>query len=178
MRVIGGSARGAKLESPRGRGVRPTLDRVREALFNILGDSVVEANVLDLYAGTGAIGIEALSRGAKRVFFVDESRDQLALVERNLVRTHLRDRAELRRCDLPNRLPRFGIGFDIVYADPPRAFDDYQTLIDAVCAAEVLGEQGVLVLEIGRDCVKNRELTGLRLDQVRRYGDTDLAFFS
>jgi len=178
MRVIGGSARGTKLEPPRGNAVRPTLDRVREALFNVLGEAIVGATVLDLFAGTGAIGIEALSRGADKVYFVDQSVDQLALVERNLVRTHLRKRAELRRCDLPNRLPRFGIGFDIVYADPPRSFQDYQTLIDAISGTGALADDGVFVLEIGRDCLANHALTGLTLDRIRSYGDTDLAFFS
>jgi 16S rRNA (guanine966-N2)-methyltransferase len=121
MRVIAGSARGTRL----GRvpaGVRPVSDRVREGLFSSLGDRLEGARVLDLYAGTGALGIEALSRGAEEVVFVDRSPDAVTAVRDNLARTGFGNRAAVRRSDVGRFLEREVAGpegFDLVFLDPP-----------------------------------------------------------
>jgi 16S rRNA (guanine966-N2)-methyltransferase len=121
MRVIAGSARGTRLvRAP--AGVRPVSDRVREGLFSSLGDRVEGARVLDLYAGTGAVGIEALSRGAREAVFVDRSPPALAAVRDNLARTRLEERAAVLRSDVRKFLEREAAGtqgFDIVFVDPP-----------------------------------------------------------
>ncbi len=122
MRIVGGSARGRKIMAPRGRATRPTLDHIREALFNILGARVEGAHVLDLFAGTGAMGIEALSRGAEHCVFVESSPAALKLITSNLKDLDLADRATISSGDVfrqATRLRRRGEIFDIAIAAPP-----------------------------------------------------------
>ena len=122
MRIVGGSARGRRLLAPRDSAIRPTLDHIREALFNILGARVEDARVLDLFAGTGAVGIEALSRGAAHCVFVESSPAALRLIAGNLEGTGFAGRATVFRGDVfryATRLRRAGGAFDIVLAAPP-----------------------------------------------------------
>lgn len=163
VRVIAGSARGRRLESPRGTSVRPTSDRVREALFNALGslDLVQGARVLDLFAGSGALGIEALSRGATHATFVDHDWDALRVVRTNLELTGLADRATVRRQDA------LGPGAadpsaDLVLADPPYDFDEWPALLDGLGGAVVVMESD-RPIEVPPDWEVLRE---------RRYGGT------
>ena len=118
MRVIAGSAGGIQLHVPK-RGVRPTMDRVKAAIFSSLGNAVIDAHVLDLFAGSGALGIEALSRGAASVFFVDEDRQSIAAIEKNLGKA--RFQARVREQDVFEFLKRFSSSerFEIIFADPP-----------------------------------------------------------
>jgi len=118
MRVIAGSAGGIQLEVPK-QGVRPTMDRVKAAIFSSLADRILEARVLDLFAGTGALGIEALSRGASSVLFVDQDRKAITTIEKNLAKTKLQGRA--RQQDVFEFLKRSDIAevFDVILADPP-----------------------------------------------------------
>lgn len=121
MRVIGGTLKGRRLVAPGGRSIRPTADRVREALFSILADRVAGARVLDLFAGTGALAIEALSRGADDAVLVDSSREAVRAIERNLDAMALSDRARVVRSDVWRFLdlgPSTG-AFDLIFADPP-----------------------------------------------------------
>lgn len=178
MRIIAGSARGVRLESPAGMDVRPTLDRVRESLFNILGTSVQDAKVLDLFAGTGAIGIEALSRGADHAVFVDENAAHLAVVERNLVKAKLSERARVLRLSIPGQLHLIRDSFDIVYADPPRVFSDYQTLAESIIAANILRASGRFILETGADTTFEAPLDGLTPSDSRTYGHTRVTIFT
>jgi 16S rRNA (guanine(966)-N(2))-methyltransferase RsmD len=122
MRVIAGSARGTKLECPAGDAVRPTPELAREALFNVLRDCVPGAAVLDLFAGSGTFGIEALSRGAASCLFLELSPKHIACLKRNLERTHFADRAEVLRQDVLRcnpRLKRLERRFDLVFLGPP-----------------------------------------------------------
>jgi 16S rRNA (guanine966-N2)-methyltransferase len=150
MRVVAGTARGRRLVTPKGRDTRPTSDRVREAIFNALGSlGVVEdARVLDLFAGSGALGIEALSRGAAHATFVERDDRAIETIWSNLVVTKLTDRALVTANEAVNWLNRRpGPGsFDLALADPPYAFDDWDTLLDA--AAQLPVE--VVVIESDR----------------------------
>lgn len=119
MRVIAGSAKGCSLLSPKGIDVRPTADRVKESLFNILSPYLYGAYFLDLYSGTGAIGIEALSRGAKRTVFVESSRKNAEYIKRNLEHTRLLEKAEIMLCDAHAFLNKQTEGFDLIFMDPP-----------------------------------------------------------
>lgn len=121
MRVIAGSARGVTLRVPKGLGVRPTGGRVRTSVFSMLGERVAGARVLDLFAGCGALGIEALSRGAAWCCFVESARAAAAALEQNLAKTRLAERAEVRRADAFAVVPQLdaGWGVDVVFADPP-----------------------------------------------------------
>jgi len=178
MRVIAGTARGTRLESPSGSDVRPTLDRVRESLFNILGDSVQDVSFLDLFAGTGANGIEALSRGAKSAVFVDRVSDHLAMVQRNLNKTKLADFGRTVRCTLPDQISAIGGSYEIVYADPPHAFEDYQTLIAAIANVGLVAELGRFILETRAKVIFDKQVSGLTPSDTRKWGDTRITIFT
>ncbi|NIV37250.1 MAG: 16S rRNA (guanine(966)-N(2))-methyltransferase RsmD, partial [Anaerolineae bacterium] len=124
MRVISGSAKGVQLQAVPGSGTRPITDRVKEAVFNILGDTIVNSQVLDLFAGTGSVGIEALSRGAKQAVFVEKHPKALATIRTNLRRTALGADARVVRADVFKFLVRTPQPFDLIYVAPPQ----YQAL--------------------------------------------------
>ncbi len=178
MRVIAGTARGVRLESPKDSKVRPTLDRVRESLFNILGESVLDVGFLDLFAGTGAVGIEALSRGAAQAVFVDSSANHIALVQRNLDKAKLARNARTVRCALPDRMSAVGGAFEIIYADPPRMFTNYQTLAESIRTNGLLTESGRIILETAAKRPLDDELGGYTAVDSRTYGDTQLTIFT
>ena len=120
MRIITGSARGCRLKTPKGQATRPTSDRIKESLFNILGSKVYGRKVLDIFAGTGNLGLEALSRGAASACFVDQA--TAALIRENAVHTRLKDRATVHGGDVFAQLTRFeqgGASFDLIFCDPP-----------------------------------------------------------
>ena len=181
MRVIAGSAKGTRLRSPRDRGARPTLDRVREALFSILGARVEDARVLDLFAGTGAIGIEALSRGAARCEFVEKDRERKALILENLNAAKVRDRASVRASVLPeglSTLARDGSRFDIIYADPPFDFGRYAVLCAEIDRLNLLNPEGILIVEHDSKTALGDRTDRLIRVREARYGRTTLSFFA
>lgn len=152
MRIISGTLKGRRLPSPTWPGLRPTSDRLRETLFNILGGTVAEAAVLDACAGTGALGLEALSRGAAGVTFVDRDARAIALIEANLERCRVTDRGTVIRGTLPDALERLdpAVAFDLVLLDPPYEYDD--RAIGAILSAVALrtAPGGQVVLERAR----------------------------
>jgi 16S rRNA (guanine966-N2)-methyltransferase len=167
MRVVAGTARGRRLVTPPGDGVRPTTDRVREAVFNALGslDVLHDAQVLDLFAGSGALGVEALSRGAAGVHFVDSSGASLRAVRANLAACGFESAAEVVRGDAMAQVAALddaGRRFDLALLDPPYAFDDWPTLLARVPAE-------VLVIESDRPVAVDPHAEVLR---ERRYGGT------
>ena len=173
MRVVAGEARGRRLVAPEGSGTRPTLDRVREAMFNALGSLAVidDAEVLDLFAGSGALGIEALSRGARRAVFVERDGTARRTIARNLEVTGLADRAEIRASDALDELRRLAVGgvtVDLVLLDPPweTADGSWRSLLDAV--APVVPD-GIVVIESDRSIEMP---PGWDSRSERRYGGT------
>jgi 16S rRNA (guanine966-N2)-methyltransferase len=177
MRVIAGEAKGRRLTGIRRTAIRPTSDRVREALFSVLGDVVPEARVLDLYAGSGALGIEALSRGAASAVFVDADRESVDAVRANLALTRMDDRAKVVRSPVGGFLAAGRQGpFDLVLLDPPYAQDAPVGDLQALVARGFLTEEAWVVLETrGPDAPPPVE--GLDLVSLRRYGDSTLVFF-
>ena len=179
MRVIAGQARGVPLRVPKGE-VRPTSDRVREAAFSLLGELVVDARCLDLYAGSGALGIEALSRGASTCMFVDSSRAAAETIRANLLKTKLTGGSV--KCETVERyLQNARAGFDLVLADPP-----YRKSAGVDLAAELAGSEllvglmspgAILVLESDRGAGNCRPHAGLEPLDHREYGGTQLAFY-
>ncbi len=150
LRVIGGRARGTRLVSPKGMNVRPTPDRVREALFNIIGERVLEEIFIDLYAGSGAVGIEALSRGASRCFFVDNNRKNISLIGENLAKTRLAEFACLVHADVEkalNRLSREKTRAGLVYMDPPYNFENTGSVARTILNCGILRKDGLLIIE-------------------------------
>ncbi len=162
--------------APAGRGVRPTTDRVREALFARLG-ALDGARVLDLYAGTGALGIEALSRGAESVVFVERARASLAALERNLQTLDLLGSSRILRQDVPEGVATLGreaLRFDLVLLDPPYETEEAERALRAVVTAGVLAPGATLVVERSQRH-DLPTITGLVLLDERRYGDTVVA---
>ncbi len=147
MRVISGSARGLNLISPEGQSTRPTLDRVKEALFSMLQPYVIDAAVLDLFAGSGALGIEALSRGAEKAVFVDSSREASEAVRRNLEKSRLSDRAELVTGDYTSYLNRCKESFSLILLDPPYGGGYYETALGLIAEKGLLSKDGIIAAE-------------------------------
>lgn len=174
--MISGIAGGLVLRPVPGRDTRPTLDRVRESVFAILTPRIAEAKVLDLFAGTGALGIEALSRGAESCVFVESQSQALSVLRDNLQHTRLSERASVLRLKLPQGLAHLQsfAPFDIVLADPPYAFEQWPTLLDRLRA--FLGPSAIVVCEHARDATIE---PGADLQLVRRaaYGQTHVSFF-
>jgi 16S rRNA (guanine966-N2)-methyltransferase len=166
MRVVGGELRGRHLEAPRGNDIRPTAERTREAIFSILHD-VREARVLDLFAGTGALGIEALSRGAAEATFVDSAEIAVATIIANVSRLGLRERSQVVRADVRGLRPSGT--FELVLADPPYAGADAFGPILTRALALVLAPGARVVVESDRRAPIE---LGLALALERRYGDT------
>ena len=149
MRIIGGAHKGRRLSTPRWEGLRPTADRLRETLFDILTPCVEGARVLDGCAGTGAVGLEALSRGAAHVVFIDSDPRAVALIRRNAAACGLADRCSVRRAALPGALRRLTpAAFDLVLLDPPYDAPDVGAMLAA--SAACLAPEGWLVIEHAR----------------------------
>ena len=176
MRVVGGSERGRQLKAPTGSAVRPTSDKVKQALFNILGERVEGAVFLDLFAGAGGIGIEALSRGAERVMFVDASRDSLSVVKQNIEELGFRSRAEALLSQAELFLKKPSGPYDIVFLDPPYA-EKMQPLLELLGCAGILKHDSIVVAEHFRKQPLPENAGGLTRYRETRYGDTVLAFY-
>ena len=180
LRVIAGIARGHKLKTPGGMSTRPTTDRVKESLFGILTPWIVDAEVLDLFAGTGSLGIEALSRGAEKAVFVDKSRVCCDIVRENLGHTKLADSAEVIPGEAQavlNRLAGSGRSFDIVFLDPPYHRDILPGILEALDRLSLVKQEGIVVTEHDAGDPLPEETGSLARTDTRKYGDTVLSFY-
>ena len=182
MRVTGGEARGRPLRAPRGRRTRPTSDRVREALFSILGSRLGDlssAEVLDLYAGSGALGLEALSRGAAAAVFVDSGQGCARIIKANAATLGYTDRCQVLTMDAlraTRLLQKQGRAFDLLLADPPYDLDT-GALLPAVVQGDLLRAGGLLVMEHCKGAPPD-ETAGLALQLNKQYGDTGLSIYN
>ena len=176
MRIISGQARGRKLKTLEGLDTRPTLDRTREALFNILQQRVRNARVLDLFAGSGALALEALSRGAGSAVLCDQSPAACGIIRENIALVRMEDRARLLCCEASQALERLvGEQFDLIFLDPPY----HKGLIDAALEGMIrrnqLAEGGLIVAETAQD--EGFDLPeGLTFTDERKYGKSRLHF--
>jgi 16S rRNA (guanine966-N2)-methyltransferase len=173
MRIIAGIAKGMVLSVPRGADVRPTSDRVRGGIFSSLGERVVDATVLDLYAGTGALGFEAASRGAQSVTFVDRS---IEAIQKNFVvfQKYRNGGCEVLRGDVMQQLARMNRQFSLVFADPPYALDPAAVL---EASRQVIVPGGTLVLEMSKRATLGAGAGGLlELEREATYGDTRVCY--
>ncbi len=185
MRITGGSARGRKLITPRSNEIRPTCDRVREALFNIIGPRIHGIRVLDLFAGTGAIGIEALSRGASFAAFVDLSLEAGRLIEANLRTCIPQPRAAFIPLNLettshlqPIRATMEpGTRFDLVFMDPPYKKNLADQVLRMLEQADILTAEALVIAEEQRRVILPEKVGRLSLIDHRRYGETGLWFY-
>ncbi|MEE9604580.1 MAG: 16S rRNA (guanine(966)-N(2))-methyltransferase RsmD [Candidatus Scalindua sp.] len=188
MRVISGKAKGARLSALSSKGTRPILDRVKESLFSILGDFVVDSVVLDVFAGTGSLGIEALSRGAKRCLFVDNNIHAVQVIKKNLQDTRFLEMAEILEKDafaLSAFLTDKCMKFDLILVAPPYRLIDADskdrekifTLLDECASRQILNGSGIIVLQHHKkQIVSQKNFKHLKVVDERRYGNTQLTF--
>ncbi len=180
MRVVGGMAKGIILKAGKGEKIRPTSDKVREALFNILARDITGAFFLDCYAGSGAVGIEALSRGAERVIFVESDKKAVALIKGNLERCHLEDKAVIIQRIFEkssNKIKELQDSFDFIFADPPYQRTDYDKLIKQAGKQNLLKSRGWLIIEHMKKDSLPEVIDELSKVKVKYYGQTALSFY-
>jgi 16S rRNA (guanine(966)-N(2))-methyltransferase RsmD len=181
MRIISGTSKGRKLVTPRSQSLRPTSDRVKESIFNILQDDIVGKVVLDLFAGTGNLGIEALSRGAKKTIFVEKGRQALRLIQRNLTQFGLESQSEILPKDA-NRaigiLKQKGESFDLILMDPPYEKGLIQRTLMKLNSYPIYHKDSILVIEHDRREPLSTVMDGWNLIRQRRIGDTVISFLT
>lgn len=181
MRVIGGLARGRRILAPHSSRTRPTSDYLREVLFDILTQQVQERTFLDLYAGTGAVGIEALSRGAAAAVFVEHNRAALAMLHRNLETSGFRNRAEVMPMEVLRYLRRAAHGarrFDLIFLDPPyRHTHDAAAALGLIASSELLAPNGMVILERSAKDAPVQAPVGLMLTREVRHGGAALHLY-
>lgn len=170
MRVISGSARGKKLLCVDGVDIRPTLDRVKESIFNIIAFDIPDAHVLDLFSGSGALGIEALSRGACDCVFVDNSLQSINITQKNIEATRLIDSSIVLNCDSVEYLKNTDKKFDIIFIDPPYESDLYEKSLVAIKKSGVLSGNGYIVLEYDTDTTPPFNTDGFLIVKEKTYG--------
>ena len=177
MRVITGKARGVVLKTPNGMHTRPTSDRVKEALFSIIQFEIPTAKVLDLFGGTGQLGIEALSRGAKSAVFIDEREDACKLIRENLKKTNLAEYAQVIRSDYMAYLRACKQKFDIIFLDPPYAEVFLENSLKMITEIDILETGGIIVAErpLGKDLPW--AFPGYTKSKDYKYGNTLLTVY-
>ena len=180
MRIISGTAKGTRLAVPKNRSVRPTLDRVREALFSILGPAVQGSVFLDLFAGTGANGIEAISRGATHCDFVESDSCSREVIRENLKKTGFLDSACILSGTLPSD-PKLLVNlcdpYDFIFADPPRSMSQTAELFSVIGDQNLLKTDGIFILERPTQVKSVGPYAGFSLIRSSKYGNTTLAFY-
>ena len=179
MRIISGTARGTNLYTLEGNDTRPTLDRVKESLFNIINLKIYDAVVLDLFSGSGAIGLEFASRGAKEVVLCDNSKQATQIIQKNIEKTHLNEKVKLYNCDyiefLKNNKNK---KFDIIYLDPPYKTDYIIQSINLILDYNMIDEDGLIIAETDEPVkIENQlEKTNIKIKDKRKYGRAYLYF--
>ncbi|MDH7576823.1 MAG: 16S rRNA (guanine(966)-N(2))-methyltransferase RsmD [Bacillota bacterium] len=177
-RVISGIAKGKRLKTRKAKNLRPATDYVKEALFNIIATRVPESIFLDLFAGTGSIGIEALSRGAQKIIFVEKNPQNAALIEENLKITGFLNQAQIYRCDVTKALAllkKGGYRFDLIFVDPPFRQGLVEPTLDCVYRLKLLFPGGLV---IARSAFGEEITASQRPVREERYGDSVLRFYT
>lgn len=178
MRVISGTAKGTKLDTLDTLDTRPTLDRVKEALFNIVQSKIYDSMILDLFSGSGALGIEALSRGAKKVIFCDKSKYACSIINKNLKKTNLEEKAIVYNKDYENCLDLLEEKFDIIFLDPPYNADLCIKAISKIIDRDLLSSNAIVIIETDDDekIIKGIVNIGVQVYDIRKYGRVKLVF--
>ncbi|MCL1935296.1 MAG: 16S rRNA (guanine(966)-N(2))-methyltransferase RsmD [Defluviitaleaceae bacterium] len=176
MNVISGNAKGLKLDTPDNLHTRPTLSRVKEAFFNIIQNDIENSSFLDLYSGTGQIGIEALSRGANFCVFIDNSTEILIL--KNLKKTSFnKDKYEVISKDIEIAIGKFSQKFDFIYLDPPHTSENIDYIFNLIFLNKILKNNGFVIYEL-KTTKKFIQYENFNIEKIKYYGNTMLMFFS
>lgn len=177
MRIIAGEFKGRRLESPADYSVRPTTDKVKEALFSILSQKIWGSRVLDLFSGSGNIGIEALSRGAAECIFCDNSRDSLRLIKSNIAHCKAQEGARVIPGDFRKTLMNLEGKFDIIFLDPPYDKGFLEPAFELIREQNLLADDGVIIAEHRREEDLPEEFCGFEKQKERRYGIIKLSIY-
>ncbi|MBR6119851.1 MAG: 16S rRNA (guanine(966)-N(2))-methyltransferase RsmD [Oscillospiraceae bacterium] len=177
MRVIAGTARSVPLLSRDGLDTRPTADRIKEAVFNIIQFEVEGRQVLDLFGGSGQMAIEALSRGASGAVIVDQSRESVSIIRQNLTKTKLSDRAELVCADYMDYLHRCKKRFDLIFLDPPYREKFLENALNRISEIDILKSSGIIVCERPAEKALPDAYTAFRRVRDYRYGKTGITLY-
>jgi len=180
MRVIAGLCRGKPLKSVKGLTTRPTADRVKEAVFNVLNAKLTDAKILDLFGGTGSIGIEALSRGAALAVFVEKDRKAVQVIRENLLGCKMEDKSQLFPIDCFKALKILSeknAKFNLIYLDPPYKSLIINDILQAIMNLRLLEERAIVIAETAWDAELNIEYNCLKKAREDRYGDTKITYF-
>ena len=179
MRIISGTARGTKLYTLSGLETRPTLDRVKESIFNIIQNNIADALILDLFAGSGAIGLEMLSRGAKKAVLCDKSKEACEIIKKNINKTHMEEKVELYNLDFTLCIEKVkNQKFDIIYIDPPYNTNKIKESLKKITNYEILSEEGIIILETDDETriLKEIENIDVEIKDKRKYGRASIIF--
>jgi 16S rRNA (guanine966-N2)-methyltransferase len=181
LRVIAGEYKGRRLDPVEGTDIRPTSDKVKEALFSILGGAVIDSTFLDLFGGTGGIGIEALSRGARHVVFIDSNNRSIKVLRGNLKRLDIKEHVEVYNADYSTairKLYKYGKRFDIIYIDPPYGIGLAESALKEIDQNPILSQAGLIVVEHDSKEDMPQKVGKLYLYRNKKYGNTVLSFYS
>ena len=179
MRIISGKARGTKLYTLEGNATRPTLDRVKESVFNILHNDIENSTVLDLFSGSGAIGLEFLSRGAKRAVLCDNSKDAIKIIKQNVQKTHFEEIAEVYNIEFTKLIEKLqNQKFDIIYIDPPYATDFIKISIEMIIEYKLVNENTKIIVETDDETriLNQIEKMDVEITDKRKYGRATIIF--
>lgn len=179
MRIISGKAKGTKLYTLEGLETRPTLDRVKESLFNIIQWRIEDALILDLFSGSGAIGLEFLSRGAKKAYLCDNSKGAIDVIKKNVQKTHFENSVEILNMDYKKALDKIKLEkFDIIYLDPPYKTNFIKESISIIVENDCLNINGIIILETDEKerVKKDIKEMNLKIIDERKYGRASLMF--
>lgn len=181
MRIISGKAKGTKLYTLQGDNTRPTLDRVKESIFNIIQSQIPEATVLDLFAGSGAIGLEMLSRGAKKAILCDKSKETIGIIKKNIQKTHMEEKVELYNIDFKECIEKVSKEkFDIIYIDPPYETNFIEKSLEKIIEKNIIQENGIIILETDDEKRIKKEIEKINVAIIdeRKYGRANIIFLS
>ena len=181
MRVISGDKKGHRLKAPKGIDVRPTEDKIKESIFNIIRPLQMESIVLDLFAGSGSIGIEFLSRGAKKAYFVDASQKSIEAIKENINHTKLEEKSIVLKIDASRALDKFSrdnLKFDYIYLDPPfRHTELLYKVVSSIDKYDLLKSNGVLLIEHEKELNLEENINNLNKYDFRNYGSKSISFY-
>lgn len=179
MRIIAGTARGTKLYTLSGSATRPTLDRVKESLFNIIQNKLQNTVILDLFAGSGALGLEALSRGAKKAILCDNNIEAINIIKKNIDKCHFEHKVELRKKDYKRCLQEINEKIDIIFIDPPYDKNIAIDAINIIMDKNILNDESLIILECDdekRELEQLKNIEKINIQDLRNYGRVKLIF--
>lgn len=177
MRIITGELKGRKLDTPIGNDVRPTTDKVKESIFNLLMTETEGSVCVDLFAGTGNLGLEALSRGASRCYFGDKSRDSINLIKSNIKKCKVEDRSIVLAGDYTKCLARVREKIDIFFLDPPYKDGLYEKCLEIIDSLDLLNEEGIIIAEHGARVDMPEKCGKLYKTKERKYGTIKVSIY-